>query len=244
MDQVARSALPTSRLARRRATPRTGLVVVGVALLVNLVVLAVLSRLSAVHRVPAPPAVVALSVRQVPPPAPSVADEPAAEPQPEAAVEVAVPVIPMPALDLPAIGSSDGLELPALSPGDAPPALPLVVPAFSTVAPPVGGDALGLPVAAPPIDEPARILGGVDLERFYPKEAKRRGVEGETRITLTIGVDDRVTACTVLTSTPPGVFEQAAADLGPTIRCIAAKRDGRPVVSTVTQTIVWTIRKR
>jgi len=244
MDQAARSMLPTSRLARRRATPRTGLVVVGVALLVNLAVLAVLSRISAVHRVPPPPAVAPLSVRQVPLPVPPLAEEPAAESQPEAPVEIAVPVIPLPALDLPAIGSEGGLELPALPPGDDPLVLPLVVPAFAAVAPAVGGDALGLPVALPPIDEPARILGGVDFERFYPSEAKRRGVEGETRIRLTIGVDDRVTACIVLASTPPGVFEQAAADLAQTIRCSAAKRGGLPVASTVTQTIVWSIRKR
>jgi len=45
---------------------------------------------------------------------------------------------------------------------------------------------------------------------FYPQTAKSRGIQGNTFVEVTIGVDDRARNPRVLYSVPPGEFEEAA----------------------------------
>ncbi len=153
-----------------------------------------------------------------------------------AAVSAAsTPVAALPALELPS------MEAPALAVGSGP-----VLGNFPPLATPV----VGLPVvAAQPVVEasteviePPVLQGGLDLDRFYPYIARSRGLTGTSRLSLDLDANGAVTEVHVLGSTPTGVFDAAAVSLARTLRFQPARRGGRPLATTTSLTIAWTIK--
>jgi periplasmic protein TonB len=73
--------------------------------------------------------------------------------------------------------------------------------------------------------------GAADLERFYPAEAERRGVEGLVEIAVTLDPQGRATYSRVVSETPPGLeFGRAALDAAQTM--VYANPTGRSAVLT------------
>ncbi len=83
------------------------------------------------------------------------------------------------------------------------------------------------------------LLRPPDLARYYPRRALMRRVTGKTAVRVTVDADGRVTAASVLGSTPAGVFETAAKRVARTFRFRPAVRDGQPVAATVSMNLVW-----
>lgn len=180
-----------------------------------------------------------------PPPEPEKISEPAPVPAAAAAL-AATPSLP--AIDLaPASLDPTALHLPA--PDVALPliALPAAIPAFHgepSVGHGRGGGVSDAAILAPVIgatDEPAELLTPINLNRFYPRDARRRRVEGETVIVLTLDDKGVVTGCTVAQSSPPTVFDAAADDLGRTLRFRAARWQGKPVASSCRLKLMWRV---
>jgi TonB family protein len=231
-------ALPRTRSFRRARPMRLWWLAVGLALLVNLGVVVGLSQVSRLHAAaPEPPLAVRTLHRLDRPPPPR--SEPVPEPrQLQAAV---APRLALPSLDLPTLGATSELSLPALSSGssslDA--LLPMSMPAFAAVGLPVEP---GLEAITPDVDSPAERIGAFDLDRYYPRSAKLRGLTGNSRVRSAIGADGRVTSVTVVESTPSGVFEQAAERLALGLRYRPATRGGQPVASLQDTIIAWTLK--
>lgn len=210
-----------------RAWPRAALAAIAVAVAANaalMLALAWMSRGAAAAPMGLPPTVQRLAVT-----APPVEPE-AAEAEESAAAEPWAPALA--ALPVP---------LPAL--GDAPPLPSLPVPMVDVALAALPGiDGVGGATAVLPAttgDRDAELLAPIDLERFYPRAARRRGVGGVSRIVLAVGNDGVVTACDVLESSPPGVFDDAARRLGLAQRFRPATRGGVAVSARVTIPIVW-----
>lgn len=211
----------------------------GIAIVVNLGLVIVLSQISNLH-VPVPEAPLSVrTIRQVepetPPPPPETQERP---PEPiDEPIAVALPT-----LDLPATPNQSNLSLPDVPNLDATFDLPLSVPAFTAVGPvstpdaPTGALTLGEP------DQPAVLESTFDLERFYPRSARLRGITGRSRMRITIDANGAVQAVTVFESTPTGVFEQATERLGRSLRYRPAKRDGKTVADTKDLIIDWTLK--
>lgn len=236
------TALPRTRSLRRARPWRAWWLAVGLALGANLAVVLALSQVSRLAPAAPPPPLATRRLARLPePPTPPplpVAPAAPAETLPTEAVPLALP-----SLDLPDSGPPGALALPALGRLDADLALPLVVPAFAPIgAPGDGAPGPAMAGALPPIDTPAERLGGFDLERFYPRAARLRGLTGSTRVRLGIGADGAVTAVTVLASQPEGVFEAAAERLARSLRYRPALRAGAPVPSEVETVITWTLQ--
>jgi protein TonB len=233
------AVLPRTRSFHRARPMRLWWLATGLALLVNLAVVVGLSQVSRLHPAVAEPPLAVRSLRrsevETPPPPPVV------EPAPTFAAAVAGAPPAMPSLDLPALGPPDALTLPALGSLDADLVLPLVLPAFTASDAPAGQ--LASAGSAPPeVDAPAQLIGGFDLDHFYPRSARMRGLAGSTRLRLAIAADGQVSGVEVLSSDPPGVFEQAAERLGRSLRHHPATRAGQPVASVLERTIVWQVR--
>lgn len=212
----------------------------GLALVVNLLVPLLLSRLShREQRVDAP----LITRRLVRPP------EPEANPvAPMAGKKVAAPPTqptqpPLPALDLPPIPHSNAaITIPAMSAVADLGALPLVMPAVAIAGAATGDATLAVPVTTDDI-QPPHLLSAVDLERFYPRAARLRGTTGQTVIQLSITAEGAVSAVTVLRSMPSGVFERSAEDLGRTQRFLPARQGGKPIATTLSLTLNWTVER-
>jgi protein TonB len=209
-----------------------------IAFVTNVGVVIVLSQISNLH-VPlpeAPPTV--RTIRQVepeslPPPSPREAPpEPMTEPL----------AIALPTLDLPTTPNPDALALPDIPNLDATFDLPLTVPGFTTIAATTtpGDDPGSLTLGEP--DQPAELQGAFDLERFYPRAARLRGVQGRSRLRLTINEKGVVTNVAVFEATPAGVFDRATEELGRNLSFTPARREGKPVPSTKDLIIDWTLK--
>lgn len=231
-------ALPRTRSLRRVRPLRLWWLATSLALLANLAVIVGLSQVSKlVAPEPPPPLAVRSLHRQPPepppPPPPSV---------PERAAAAAAPVeVALPALSLSEAGPPEALALPTLGSLAPVPELPLLVPDFAAVAAPdvpaiAGSDAV------PGVDTPAELIDGFDLDRFFPRAARLRGLTGRSRLRLAIGDDGRVVTATVLSSEPSGVFDTAAERLGRSLRFRPALSAGRAVASVKEFDIAWTIR--
>ncbi len=241
MSHSARVGLPRTRSLRRARGRRGWLLAVGVALLANAAVVVGLGQIS---RLAPPPAPAPLAVHRltridpdpVPPPPPEAPREAVA------ASDAALVAPALPLLALPAMQAA-GLPLPDLGSLDAALDLPLVIPPLTAPALPgaVGADGPG-PVPSAAYDKPAVRLGGLDLERFYPRSAKARGITGRSRIRSRIDAAGRVTAVEVVESEPPGVFDQAAERLGRAQRYTPAERAGQAVPSEHETVIEWSLR--
>ena len=102
----------------------------------------------------------------------------------------------------------------------------LVAPAFGT---PAG-------------DSPAEREGDIDLDAFYPRYARQHGITGSTRVRLSIDASGRISAMVILSSTPGGMFEQAAEQLRGALRFRPAMAGGKPIASVIETTIAWTLK--
>ncbi len=236
-----RLGLPRSRSFRRGRPLRLWWLALVIALVANLVVVLGLSQISQLHHPGLTPPLITHALHQVPPDeAPPPPEQPpeAGESQPEEAVAIALP-----SLDLPSTAPIGALALPALGSLDADLTLPLSIPAFTAN---TASDSPVL-VAAPPgpaaFDTAAERESAFDLDRHYPRAARLRGVEGTTRVRITIEATGRVGAVQVLDSTPPGVFDEAAQRVIRSIRYRPAQAAGQPVASVQDTTIAWTIRR-
>jgi len=172
--------------------------------------------------------------------------EPVAPPEPDEPP----PTPPLPTLQIPAIApvdyaSPDAIKVALESPDpltfDLPtiiaeadptppaPTVPTFVPAPRPQAP-VVGQSRGPIMIQPP-----------DLNSYYPRRARMRGITGRTRIELHIDDRGRVQQVDVLSTSPPGVFEIAAQRVGRSLRFSAAQREGRPIPSRVQLNLIWKI---
>ena len=223
--------------APRRRSERTAVVV---ALVTAVVVNALLVLLiQVINRQPEPPPEPApvLHRLQTIPQLPTVAANQAATvtPLPTQAPAVA---IALPRIELPSIATGAPLALPTLP--TVATAQPVALPAI------VAGSATGAASSLAPdpsamwrVDEPPVLVNGFDLERFYPRQARLRGIEGTTVLRLEIANDGSVTASSVLSSEPPGVFDAAAKSLARSLHFTPARNRGAPVPCAITQSVAW-----
>jgi protein TonB len=232
--------LPSTQLIRRRESARGWGLGVTIGIGVNALMIAALVVVTHVLHEPIadPPMVVRLN-RVEPPPELETQEPEVTQSTTETPFEM--PELPLPPLDLATAGDA-AVQLPILPLTDAMVDLPIGIPAFSTSLP--GAGELSLPPStALTFDEPAQLTAAFDLDRFYPRAAKTRGVEGESAVRLAIDVNGRVTACTLIRSSPPGVFDEAAVRLGPTLRFRPARRADQAVPSILIQNIVWKLKQ-
>jgi periplasmic protein TonB len=244
MSPQAAARLPRSRAFRRQRPMGLWWLAALIALVGNLAVVVGLSQVSQLQHAEPPPPLAVRSLRQVdqapPPPPPPPAEMPReAEPAPSEPLALALP-----SLDLPSAGPSSGLELPSTSHLDGTLALPVSVPAWTAIAASADGPALPGPgVAGPPtFDTPAERETAFDLDRFYPRVAKARGITGSSTVRVSIGADGRVSAVKVLSSTPAGVFDHAAERVMQIQRYRPATAGGKPVACVQDTVITWTIK--
>lgn len=236
-----RIGLPRTRTFRRQRPLRLWWIAIAIAITANLGVVLGLSQISRLHQTGSEPPLAVRTLRQADPDEPPPPPEPTHE-QNESTPEDVVAVA-LPTLDLASSAPVGALALPAVGCSDADLALPLSMPAFTTIGagdgPPVIGNANG-PAA---YDVAAERESTLDLDRYYPRAARLRGVEGTTRVRLSIDATGRVAEVQILTSTPPGVFDEASLRVGHAIRYRPAQAAGKPVASVQETTIAWTIRK-
>jgi periplasmic protein TonB len=236
----SRTPLPSTRIARHRRGRRGWSVAVLVAVAVNLGVVILLVQVSRVARAPAvAPHAVQRIVQEEPPP-PDEPDE--VDPAPEEPAEPLPLTMPVPALDLAPPDASASFSLPALTERLDPALLPISVPAFAVAGPPALGASGRSGLGSAEFDEAPSVRSDFDIDRFYPRSARLRRVEGQTVMRLEVDAAGAVRGITVVSSTPAGVFDQAAGKLARTLSCTPAKRGGAPVASTLTITVQWKMR--
>jgi TonB family protein len=232
--------LPTTRLARRRRASHGWFVGVGLTILVNLLVVLGLSQASSiVHETIEPPQRVRNIHRAETPP---LASEPPPVTRTSSAPQTTLPTVTLPALALSDLPTNNQLTLPAFAPTDMPMSLPTSVPAFVAIAsgaPEFGGDGIAISEQALTFDEPPVMIAALDLRRYYPRQAVARDIEGETVIRLVLDANGVITESSILSSTPEGVFEDAALRMAKQFRFRPAQRGGQNVPAIFTQTISW-----
>jgi len=227
MSTASTAAMPETATTRSRARGWT--IGLALALLVNAGVPLLLSHLS--HRRPLSAA--PLATRRVV--AQPLQPAPTAQPRSSEPAAAQIEAVVLPALDLPSLSREvAAIALPPITAGAGFGNLPMEIPEI----PAVSAASIGASY-----DEPPQRLSDLDLNRFYPRAARLRGTTGETVIRLSIANDGTVGAVEVLRSTPPGIFEKAAQELGRAQRFLAARKDGKAVASTPTMTIVWTLER-
>lgn len=86
------------------------------------------------------------------------------------------------------------------------------------------------------ISEPPKLTTRPNL--VYPETAKRNGVEGTVKISLTLGADGQIKDVQLISGLPFGVSERAIA-AAQNIKFIPAQKDGKPV--SVPMTITFEI---
>ena len=203
----------------------------------------VLARISRLHPAAAEAPLAVRTLRQLDQPEPPPPPPERPRESDETAVAEAVPVS-LPSLELAAAPSGSDLSLPAQGQPDFALALPLAIPAFAAVGPPAEGPPTAAAAGSgPPVfDTAAQREGAFDLDRYYPRSARMRGITGTSRIRIAISAEGRVTTVEVLESSPAGVFEQAAERLAHGLRFRPATAAGTPVPSVQDTTITWTMK--
>jgi len=167
--------------------------------------------------------------------------EPAAElPLPELAAEV--PNIPEPVrLEL----ATDAPSHIALNTRDItiPEAFDPQIPSVRPATPP---KLIHMLVAPKPTGDTRRAvrIDPPNLSDYYPRLALRRGITGVTTIKLVIDKTGRVENIAILSSTPTGVFENAARRHAQASRFQPAVRNGKSVSSVVRYRIKWELPAR
>ena len=159
--------------------------------------------------------------------------------------EPTLPVPPLP--ERPSVAPSPSEAFPLIF--DAVRAPSLDVPPYSVQAaesaPQVPAPVRRVPKAGP---TPQRKVGASrgpilvqppNLEDYYPRRARMRRVTGKTSVRLTVGADGRTTDVQILSSTPPGVFENAARRVGRSLQFRPALRNDRPTAAAVSLNLIW-----
>jgi protein TonB len=243
LTPAPRLQLPRTRSFTRTRPMRVWWLAVTIAVVANLAMVVALSQLSRLHAPSPPPPLVVRTLRQIapetPPPPPEQPKE-APQEKPEEVVPLALP-----SLDLPPVSTSSTLSLPALGTLDPSMALPLSIPAFAAIGPPSSTPAtaqLGAAIAPPGFDTPPHVDTDFDLDRYYPRTARLRGVTGQSRLRIASDANGQVVTVTVLESSPPGIFDTAAERLGHALHFHPAQAQGRSVASVQDITIDWTIK--
>lgn len=77
------------------------------------------------------------------------------------------------------------------------------------------------------------------VEPVYPKDALKHGVSGEVRLRLTVDTDGRVKLAEVISSSPPGIFEESALSAVRRWRFRPIEVDGKAVEASATTTVVF-----
>ncbi len=234
--------LPRTRSFSRTRPMRVWWLAVVIAVVANLAMVVALSQISRLQAPSPPPPLVVRTLRQIPPEPPPPPEQPKETPQekPEDVVPLALP-----SLDLPPVPATSALSLPALGTLDPSMALPISIPAFAAAGPPNAAPPtaqLGGQIAPPGFDTPAHVDTAFDLDRYYPRTARLRGVTGQSRLRIASDATGQVQTVEVLDSLPTGVFDTAAERLGHALHFHPAQAHGRPVASVQEITIEWTIK--
>ena len=223
----------------RRRDYRGVAVALGTTLVVNGLLVVLLVFLTRTRELPIEAPVAIHRLTTVPPKKlPTTATVKAAVPTPTPAAAVAAAALPMPAIVLPPTATGAVLNLPELPVLDI--ARPVTMP-MVTAAMPAGNSGAVAPVAdaSELVDEPPVLVNGFDLERFYPRNARLRGIEGVSSMRLELGIDGKVTAASIVVSEPPGVFDSAAKALCKTLHYTPARTRGTPVACAITLSVEW-----
>lgn len=93
------------------------------------------------------------------------------------------------------------------------------------------------------LDRGPELLVRPELQRFYPRAARRGGIEGETRVRVQVGADGSVRGVAVLDSRPSGIFDDAARRLCRRLRYRPAERGGQAVPASVTHLLRWELSR-
>lgn len=168
-----------------------------------------------------------------------------------------VPVMPPPPPPTPseapavpstaAPASSEAPVPPVAPPAPAPPQIAGLAPSAGPGSMPLGVGGNGLPSMGtlPGSDLPAtqadgRVTPARPRSRpkpRYPRLAQRQGIEGAVTVRLRISAAGRVEDVVVVSSEPPGVFDETAVQTARRYRFSPARRGGEAVASTLQQTI-------
>jgi periplasmic protein TonB len=224
------------RAPRRRAERTAVFVALVTAVVVNAVLVLLLQVINRQPESPGEPLPILHRLHTIPQ-VPTVAANQATTvtPLPTQAPAVA---IALPRIELPPVATGAPLALPVLP--TVATAQPVALPAI------VAGTATGTASALAPdptamwrVDEPPVLVNGFDLERFYPRQARLRGIEGTTVLRLEIANDGSVTASSVLSSDPAEIFDAAAKALARSLHFTPARNRGAPVACAITQSVAW-----
>ncbi len=123
---------------------------------------------------------------------------------------------------------------------------PAVVSATNRIIPPEAPSVTARPVSAEPPSSPSlppRPAARFDNPRpWYPRMARRRGMEGRVTLEVTVSPDGRVTAIRVQHSSGFRLLDDAALETVKTWRFLPARRGGSPVSGTVVVPIRFRLR--
>ena len=92
------------------------------------------------------------------------------------------------------------------------------------------------------IEQHARLKFMPNLERYYPRIAKRKRITGETTLELTVDTEGRVSKYDIVHSQPSGVFEQSVPALIPHIRYEPAMAGGKKVTEKRRIKLKWSMK--
>ncbi len=182
--------------------------------------------------------------------APAIDTPPSPDAAPEPEVAPLARLAPSPSAEAPPVAKPVAPPPPAV-PNIAEKPVATPTPAAAEPAP----QADGAPARAPAPE--AALTSSVDLNYYtareldvqphalriiqpdYPVEADRQRLSGSLRLQLKLEADGRVSDISVVSATPPGVFEQSAIRAFRDARFVPAQKNGRPVRSLIVIEVVY-----
>lgn len=102
-----------------------------------------------------------------------------------------------------------------------------------------GGEATAKSDMLLSFDSGPELITPIDLARFYPPFARKRSIGGQSIVTMTVSEQGRVSRVRVISSTPEGVFDDAAERLCSGLRFRPAMRQGKAREQSHSLKIVW-----
>ena len=111
---------------------------------------------------------------------------------------------------------------------------------------PGNGEGLSIKPQPVPVEISAQIDGRYsnDLQPPYPAGLERAEIEGRATVRVQVGTDGRVLAVELVRADDPGFFNATRDQALRRWRFRPATRDGQPIVSWVTKTVVFRIARR
>lgn len=91
------------------------------------------------------------------------------------------------------------------------------------------------------VDQHARLKFMPDLDRYYPRIARRKRISGESLLELHIDEEGHVAEYTILSSQPDGVFERSIPPLIPHIRYEPARQGDQAVSEVRRLKLKWSL---